>query len=133
MSSPRRPSRDLGGNWGQGGHWIRTVKRHQIYARDGQRCIWCDCLVYPGDNASLDHIIPRERGGNNQASNLVTACIPCNAARGEEPPILFVFRTQDGDARFFTLDRLIEAMAKPLPDASTIARRPPKGKRAARG
>lgn len=122
----RRPSRDLGGNWGQGGHWIRTEKRKRIYARDGSRCIWCDKPV--DADASLDHILPRVRGGTNQASNLVTACIPCNAARGEEPPILFVYRTQDEDQRYLTLERLIEATARPLPGGTSRApRRRPKG------
>lgn len=122
----RHPSRDLGGNWGKGGHWIRTKKRHQIYARDDYRCIWCGCLVDAGVNASLDHVLPRERGGTNAAHNLVTACIACNASRGEEPALLFVYRTQDSEARYFTLERLIDAVTRPLPCASKALRPPPK-------
>ncbi len=128
MSQYRHPTRDLGGNWGHGGHWIRTAKRHRIYARDGYRCIWCDCGVTAGGNASLDHVICRARGGTHQASNLVTACVSCNAERGEEPAILYVYRTQEPDQRYATLERLIDALALPLPADTSRAPRPqPKG------
>ena len=118
MGAYRHPSRDLGGNWGRGGHWIRTEKRRRIYARDNYRCIWCNIPVEAGVNASLDHVVCRERGGTNHHSNLVTACVSCNAMRGEEPAILFVERIQGWPAGALTLDRLIDAMGRSLPDAN---------------
>lgn len=33
-------------------------------------------------SATLDHIIPHKRGGNNEPDNLVTACGPCQFGRG---------------------------------------------------
>ena len=132
MAKYRHPSKDLGGNWGQGGHWIRTKKRQAIYARDYFRCIWCDCQVTPGVDASLDHVIPRERSGTNDAHNLVTACITCNSSRGEQPPILWLFETQGPGDRYLTLDRLIEAIARPLPGANKEPPRRPRPPRAAK-
>jgi hypothetical protein len=33
--------------------------------------------------ASIDHVVPRSRGGSNRPSNLITCCMQCNMARGE--------------------------------------------------
>ena len=33
-------------------------------------------------NSSLDHVIPRSKGGTNRLSNLVLACCECNQAKG---------------------------------------------------
>lgn len=65
--------------WGRnsGSHWIRPAKRLAIYARDGFACAYCGAE----DRLSLDHVRPSSLGGGNQATNLVTACIPCNSAR----------------------------------------------------
>jgi hypothetical protein len=72
------------GNRGQGSKWLSPRKRAAIYARDGHACVWC------GGGAVLnvltvDHLIPRSRGGGNEASNLVTACMACNRLRGDRP------------------------------------------------
>src|SRR3954463_13334313 len=53
------------------------MKRLRIYMRDKFRCQYC------GDKQSLsqltlDHIMPRSRGGDNSPVNVVTACIECN-------------------------------------------------------
>lgn len=60
-----------------GSKWIRPKKRAQIYARDRHLCVYCGS----GDRFSLDHLVPRELGGSNHASNLVTACHLCNSTR----------------------------------------------------
>lgn len=67
-----------------GMNWIRAEKRFAIYMRDDFRCAYCGAdlrKAAPGQMA-LDHLIPRCKGGSNEASNLVTACKPCNSARG---------------------------------------------------
>ena len=65
------------------GRWIRPAKRLAIYLRDGFRCAYCGAdLTGAAPRAiSLDHVIPRERGGSNHERNLVTACSGCNATR----------------------------------------------------
>jgi 5-methylcytosine-specific restriction endonuclease McrA len=108
--SARRATRDAGGNRGNGGHWIRTEKRHRIYERDGWRCVWCTCDVRMW--ACLDHVLPRERGGSNHESNLVTSCVSCNAARGTRSAVDFAWTLANSYA---VLDRVITAMGTELP------------------
>jgi hypothetical protein len=36
--------------------------------------------------ATLDHIVPRARGGRNMRTNLAIACYPCNLRKGDTPP-----------------------------------------------
>jgi len=74
----------MAGNGGQGSNWIRRLTRLAIYARDDHRCVYCGrdlaCEV-----ATLDHVRPRELGGTNEATNLVTACLTCNSAKRDLP------------------------------------------------
>lgn len=80
-----------GGNKGQGSNWITRKRREAIYARDEWRCVWCAIEVYSPTGiykaitdqiATLDHVIPREAGGDNGTHNLVTCCMRCNRLRG---------------------------------------------------
>ena len=68
-----------------GAKWIRPKKRLAIYDRDGHACVYCGRFSYSATGESclltLDHLQPRELGGSNEASNLVTACFSCNSAR----------------------------------------------------
>jgi hypothetical protein len=58
-------------------------KRLSILSRDNWRCVFCD-----GDltvlRATLDHLLPRSRGGTNDARNLAAACGPCNRRKGDK-------------------------------------------------
>jgi hypothetical protein len=62
--------------------WIRSDKRLAIYLRDGLACAYCGEGVEDGVSLTLDHLLPRSDGGDNDASNLITACHRCNSARG---------------------------------------------------
>ena len=55
--------------------------RERVFTRDGFRCVYC-AGVYPPEQLSLDHVQPRMRGGDNSEGNLVTACLACNARKG---------------------------------------------------
>lgn len=57
-----------------------------IYNRDGNSCIYCDSK----DNLSLDHLIPRVKGGSNSERNLVTSCVSCNSERKDRDFDTFV-------------------------------------------
>ena len=70
------------GNNGQGSNWIRKHKRLAIYLRDGLACVYCGAGVEDGVTLTLDHLTPRCKGGDNSSTNLVTACLRCNSARG---------------------------------------------------
>lgn len=79
-----------------GSKWIRPAKRAAIYARDGHACVYCGCDL-SGQVATLDHVTPREFGGSNKASNLVTACQSCNSAKQDKPVAEFVrYLTEQG-------------------------------------
>ena len=64
-----------------------------IYERDGGRCHYCslplnwygNLATPPEDQATLDHKIPRSRGGGHTQDNLVLACLPCNMDRRVTP------------------------------------------------
>lgn len=58
--------------------------RFIIFDRDGFQCIYCGSTSYgDGVELTLDHIIPRSRGGSDCAENLVTACKGCNSAKND--------------------------------------------------
>lgn len=54
------------------------LNRRNLAARDGGRCAYC------GDRGStVDHVIPRSRGGTHAWDNVVLACLPCNSRKGD--------------------------------------------------
>ena len=61
------------------------MKRTRIYMRDKFRCQYCGAKKAPGD-LTLDHILPRSRGGDNLPMNIVTACVACNNRKGNRTP-----------------------------------------------
>lgn len=56
------------------------TRRQQIFARDRWTCQYCGEIVAK-DNATLDHFLPRCKGGTNQKENLRTACLTCNSIK----------------------------------------------------
>jgi 5-methylcytosine-specific restriction endonuclease McrA len=53
------------------------LTRKAIYERDNYTCYGCG-EVFSVTNLTLDHIIPKSRGGDNSWLNLVTCCKKCN-------------------------------------------------------
>ncbi len=55
--------------------YIRTaaLSRRAIFARDDHRCQYCG-----GRADSIDHVLPRSRGGQHTWENVAAACRPCN-------------------------------------------------------
>lgn len=58
------------------------LNRQNIFRRDGNRCVYCQSK----DNLTLDHVLPRSRGGQSTWTNLVSACRPCNTKKGDFLP-----------------------------------------------
>ena len=56
----------------------RRLSRRAILARDGFRCQYCGNTR----QLTIDHIIPRSRGGVSSWDNVVTSCAPCNVRKG---------------------------------------------------
>jgi 5-methylcytosine-specific restriction endonuclease McrA len=62
----------------------RKNKVRKLLERDGDDCWLCG---HPLDgNMSLDHVIPRSRGGGNGLDNLRLAHVECNNRRGDDAP-----------------------------------------------
>ena len=57
----------------------RKISRRALFARDGWRCAYCGTT---GGRLTLDHVVPRSRGGESVWENVVTACAPCNLRKG---------------------------------------------------
>ena len=61
----------------------RLRKRQRVYQRDQYTCKLCGALL-TDQTATLDHIIPRSKGGSGAITNLVTACRSCNQKKGDK-------------------------------------------------
>lgn len=59
--------------------------RRNIFIRDLFLCQYCGIKV-TARNATLDHIVPRSRGGSSDFLNLVTCCEHCNRKKGAREP-----------------------------------------------
>jgi 5-methylcytosine-specific restriction endonuclease McrA len=58
----------------------RKISRRALFARDGWRCVYCGST---GGRLTLDHVVPRSRGGDSVWENVVTSCAPCNLRKGD--------------------------------------------------
>lgn len=59
-----------------------VLSRKNIMKRDGHHCQYCGST----NDLTIDHIIPKSRGGNDTWENLVTACTRCNHRKGNHTP-----------------------------------------------
>jgi 5-methylcytosine-specific restriction endonuclease McrA len=59
--------------------------RRNLFARDDNRCQYCG-RRFPTTELSLDHVIPRSRGGDTNWVNVVCACTSCNKRKGGRTP-----------------------------------------------
>ena len=58
-----------------------ALSRRAIFARDDHSCQYC------GERAdSIDHVMPRSRGGPHAWENVVAACRPCNLGKRDRTP-----------------------------------------------
>ena len=63
---PRRPSSS-------------RISRRAVFARDSHRCQYCGS----DRHLTVDHVVPRSKGGPDTWDNLVTSCAPCNRKKGD--------------------------------------------------
>jgi 5-methylcytosine-specific restriction endonuclease McrA len=62
-------------------HQTRALSRKNILLRDRNTCQYC-AVVLPSGELTLDHVVPRSRGGSSTWENLVACCHPCNRRKG---------------------------------------------------
>lgn len=59
------------------------LSRRNVFKRDGHMCAYCGRKTY---DLTLDHVVPRSRGGSNTWDNLVSACQTCNHKKANRTP-----------------------------------------------
>src|SRR5437588_10070666 len=64
-------------------HQTRALSRKNILLRDRNTCQYC-AEVLPSSELTLDHVIPRSRGGASAWENLVACCHPCNHRKANQ-------------------------------------------------
>lgn len=70
-------------------HYIRRprprvrLSRREVFARDGWACMYCGRAAA---DLTLDHVVPRHRGGRHAWDNLVAACKGCNHRKAGRTP-----------------------------------------------
>jgi 5-methylcytosine-specific restriction endonuclease McrA len=60
----------------------RKITRRAVFARDGWTCQYCGAR----SNLTVDHVIPRSKGGPSSWENIVASCAPCNRRKGDRLP-----------------------------------------------
>jgi 5-methylcytosine-specific restriction endonuclease McrA len=60
-----------------------VLSRKNLFRRDEFRCQYCGRKDVP---LTIDHVIPRSRGGGESWENLITACKSCNSLKGNRTP-----------------------------------------------
>lgn len=60
----------------------RKITRRAVFARDNWTCQYCGSRA----NLTVDHVVPRSKGGPSSWENIVASCAPCNRRKGNSLP-----------------------------------------------
>ncbi|WP_354699753.1 HNH endonuclease [Paraconexibacter sp. AEG42_29] len=60
----------------------RKITRRAVFARDDWTCQYCGSR----SGLTVDHVIPRSKGGSSDWNNIVACCAPCNRRKGDRLP-----------------------------------------------
>jgi 5-methylcytosine-specific restriction endonuclease McrA len=60
----------------------RKITRRAVFARDEWMCQYCGSRA----NLTVDHVVPRSKGGASSWENIVASCAPCNRRKGNSLP-----------------------------------------------
>lgn len=66
---------------------VVNFSRNNVFLRDGYVCQYCH-KDFKSISLSLDHVLPRSKGGKTNWKNIVTSCKKCNSLRGNDESIL---------------------------------------------
>jgi hypothetical protein len=95
---------------------VSEADRQRIFDRDGRACVECGAT----DRLSLDHIVPRSKGGTDDDDNLRTLCVRCNSSKSNRDARVNVGSTSgqrrdDGESTETLDDPLIPDSLNPDP------------------
>lgn len=75
--------------------WLRLVvamhrkgvpwTKRNVHIRDRYTCVYCGDTVRD-KSATIDHVIPQDRGGKNTFENTVSSCFSCNNKKKNRTP-----------------------------------------------
>lgn len=104
------------------------LTRREVFIRDGYTCQYCGKQSH---DLTIDHVVPRSRGGAHSWENLVSACKPCNHRKGGKllAETRMTLRREPREpraGRYYTIERRIEGAvtnewSKFLPGFTPIA------------
>jgi 5-methylcytosine-specific restriction endonuclease McrA len=60
----------------------RKITRRAVFARDNWTCQYCGAR----SQLTVDHVVPRSKGGTSTWENIVASCAPCNRRKGDSLP-----------------------------------------------
>src|ERR1700761_5895869 len=60
----------------------RKITRRAVFARDDWTCQYCGSR----SNLTVNHVVPRSKGGTSSLDNIVASCAPCNRRKGNALP-----------------------------------------------
>ena len=61
----------------------RKMTKLEVFNRDKFICQYCGALI---KELTIDHVVPRKRGGRHEWTNVVAACVPCNRKKAGRTP-----------------------------------------------
>ena len=64
-------------------HRFRKMTKLEVFNRDKFACQYCGKQV---KDLTIDHVIPKRRGGDHTWENVVSACVPCNRKKAGRTP-----------------------------------------------
>lgn len=73
-----------------------NFNKRAIFRRDQQQCQYCGCYL-GAKSLTIDHILPKSRGGTLNWENATTSCNPCNTKKANRTP-------EEANMRFFHKD-----------------------------
>ena len=59
---------------------MKKAVKDKIFRRDNNRCLECGSK----ENLTIDHVIPKSKGGTDRSNNLITLCERCNKRKGSK-------------------------------------------------
>ena len=87
------------------------VSRRGVLRRDAHRCGYC------GSSANtIDHILPRSRGGKDSWENLIACCLPCNNSKGDKTPQEMNWKLRMNPKAPHGISWLVRGIEREMPD-----------------
>lgn len=87
------------------------VSRRGVLRRDNHRCGYCGASA-----TTIDHILPRSRGGKDSWENLVACCLRCNNVKGDRTPTEMAWTLRTSPRPPHGTSWLVRGIERTVPD-----------------